>query len=152
MGRIGVATLPRPKGGRLPKGVGGREQAANRRRGQSRTVGAVATTVAGAASATEIISVAGSAVVTPRLSSKPMRQPRPVEGVSWDGGAAPGRISQGRCPMLELLASKGARAVLRGRGHSNVSLLPDRRTEVGSSCPRRSSIESGSPGIGAQSS
>src|SRR5262245_45892557 len=34
-----------------------------------------------------------------------MRQPRPVEGVSWDGGTAPGRISQGRCPMLELKES-----------------------------------------------
>jgi hypothetical protein len=61
---------------------------------------------AGATAATEITSVAGSVAVTPRLSSSPMRQPRPVKEVSWDGGAAPGRISQGRCPMLELLASK----------------------------------------------
>jgi len=54
-----------------------------------------------------------------------MGRPRPVEGVSSDGGAVPGGISQGRCPMLELHAGKLARAVLRGRGGSNASLLPD---------------------------
>jgi hypothetical protein len=32
--------------------------------------------------------------------------------------------------MLELLASKGARAVLRGREGSNAFLLPDHITEV----------------------
>jgi hypothetical protein len=31
VGRIGVATSPHPKGGRLPRGVGGREPSANRR-------------------------------------------------------------------------------------------------------------------------
>src|SRR5262245_53340463 len=70
MGRIGVATSPHPKGGRLPRGVGGREPSANRRRGHSRTVGAVVTAAAGAASATEVTSVAGTAAVTPRWSPK----------------------------------------------------------------------------------
>jgi hypothetical protein len=46
-----------------------------------------------------------------------------------DGGAAPDRISQGRCLMLELLALKGARAVLRGGGVGNNSSLPDVRHE-----------------------
>src|SRR5262249_25667155 len=54
MGRIGVATSPHPKGGRLPSGVGGREASANWRSEQSRTVGAVVTTVAGAARTTEV--------------------------------------------------------------------------------------------------
>src|SRR5437868_2401013 len=49
---IGVATSSHPKGGRLPSGVGGRETPANRRREQSRTVGEVAMTFAGAAPAT----------------------------------------------------------------------------------------------------
>jgi hypothetical protein len=80
---------------------------------------------AGATAATEIISVAGSAAVTLRLSSRPMRQPRPAEEVSSDGGAAPDRIAQGRCPRLELHASKGARAVLRGLDGSNAAQLPD---------------------------
>src|SRR5215207_9297192 len=64
MGRIGVVTSPYPKGGRLHRGVGGCETSANRRRGRRRNVGAVVTTVAGAASATEDISVAGTVVVT----------------------------------------------------------------------------------------
>jgi hypothetical protein len=67
MGRIGVVTSPRTKGGRLPRGVGGCEPSANRHRGRRRYDGAVVTTVAGAASATEDISVAGSAVVMSRL-------------------------------------------------------------------------------------
>jgi hypothetical protein len=54
-----VATLLRAKAGRLPSGVSGREPSANRRSKQSRTVGEVAMTSAGAACATEIISVAG---------------------------------------------------------------------------------------------
>jgi len=36
IGRIGVATSPRPKGCRLPSGVVGREPSANRRSEQSR--------------------------------------------------------------------------------------------------------------------
>jgi hypothetical protein len=70
------ATSSPAQAGRLPRGVGGRETSANRRSGQSRSVSAVATTVAGAARATVILSVAGSAVVTPRLAPRPMGQPR----------------------------------------------------------------------------
>src|SRR5215467_6015861 len=51
---------------------------------------------------------------------------RVPEGVSSAGGAEPSRISQGRCSMLELLASKGARAVLRGGGTGDSASLPDR--------------------------
>jgi len=51
MGRIGVATLPHPKGSRLPRGVGGREPSANRRRGRRSYVGRVAMALAGAAAA-----------------------------------------------------------------------------------------------------
>src|SRR5205823_3746195 len=78
---IGVATSPRAKASRLPSGVGGREPSANRRRGRRRYVGRVAMTLAGAASTTEIISVAGTAAVMLRLSSRPMRQPRLGRGV-----------------------------------------------------------------------
>src|SRR5437870_1262499 len=78
MGRIGVATLPYPKGCRLPSGVGGHERSANRRRKRRRTVGAVARTVAGAASATDDISVAGTASVMSRLA--PNGRPRLVSG------------------------------------------------------------------------
>ena len=74
------ATLPPTQVGRLPRGVGGREASANRRRGPSRSVGAVVMAVAGAAPATVILSVAGSVVVTPRLTSRPMGQPRCVRG------------------------------------------------------------------------
>src|SRR5262249_16335226 len=55
---------------------------------------------------------------------------RVPEGVSSAGGAEPSRISQGRCSMLELLASKGARAVLRGGGTGDRASLPDVRHEV----------------------
>ena len=55
---------------------------------------------------------------------------RVSEGVSSDGGAALDRISQGRCSMLELLASKGARAVLRGGGAGDSASLPDPATRV----------------------
>src|SRR5215831_2188800 len=81
VGRIGVATLPHPKGGRLPRGVGGRGASANRRRGRRRTVGAVVTAAVGAASATEVPSVAGTAAVTPRWTPRPTGPPRPVRGV-----------------------------------------------------------------------
>jgi hypothetical protein len=77
----GAATSPPTKVGRLPRGVGGREASANRRRGQSRTVGAAAMAVAGAAPATAVNSVAGPAVVTPRWTPRPMGQPRPARGV-----------------------------------------------------------------------
>ena len=44
--------------------------------------------------ATEVISVAGPAAVTPRLTPRPMGQPRPVEGVSSAGGARAGSVSR----------------------------------------------------------
>src|SRR3954454_9408062 len=81
MGRIGVATGPHPKGGRLPSGVGGREPSANRRRLGWRSVGGDATTLALAPAATEDNPVAGSAVVTLRWTPSPMGQPRLVRGV-----------------------------------------------------------------------
>jgi hypothetical protein len=75
MGRIGVEPVARSlpaKAGRLPSGVGGRGPSANRRSKQSRTVGGVAMTSAGAACATEVNSVAGTVAVTPRSSPRPM--------------------------------------------------------------------------------
>jgi hypothetical protein len=68
--------VPHPKGRRLPPGVGGREPSANRRRLGCRDVGGVATTSAGAPAATEVLSVAGTAVVTPRSAPRPMGRPR----------------------------------------------------------------------------
>jgi hypothetical protein len=53
IGRIGVAILLHPKGGRLPRGVGGREPSANRRRLGCRNVGGAVTALAGAPAATE---------------------------------------------------------------------------------------------------
>jgi hypothetical protein len=76
MGRTGVepvATSLPAKAGRLPSGVDGREPSANRRRGQSRSVGGIAMILAGAAPATAtFISVAGTAAVTSRLTPSPM--------------------------------------------------------------------------------
>jgi len=43
-------------------------------------------------------------------------------------GAAASSEQKVRCPMLEPDARKPARPVLRGRGGSNASLLPDQRT------------------------
>jgi hypothetical protein len=71
----------------------------------------VATTFAGAPAATDVLSVAGSAAVTPRSSPRPM------------GPTA--CLAKARCPMLELYAPKGARTVLRGREGSDPLLLPD---------------------------
>ena len=76
-----MARLLHAKAGPLPSGVGGREPSANRRSKQSRTVGEVATTSAGAACTTEVNSVAGPVAVTLRLTPRPMGQPRPVRGV-----------------------------------------------------------------------
>jgi hypothetical protein len=70
MGRIGVVTSPHPKGGRLPSGVGGRERSANRHRRRRRNVGRIVMILAGAASTTADISVAGTGVVTLRLAPK----------------------------------------------------------------------------------
>src|SRR5262249_34550517 len=87
------SSLPHPKEGRLPSGVGGRDTSANRRRGQSRTVGGTARVLAGAALATEVISGAGSAAVTSRWTPRPM------------GPTA--CLLKARCPMLEPYALKG---------------------------------------------
>src|SRR5437016_3695464 len=75
-GRIGVATSPHAPAGRLPSGVGGREPSAHRRSEPSRTVGAVVKAFAGAARATDDISVVGTAVVTSRLTPRPRGPPR----------------------------------------------------------------------------
>ena len=79
-----MATSLHAKAGRLPSGVGGREPSANRRSEQSRTVGGVAMTTAGAASATEVNSVAGTGAVTLRLTPSPMGQPRLRKGALSD--------------------------------------------------------------------
>src|SRR5262245_4994664 len=67
--------------------------------------------LAGATAATEVLSVAGPAVVSCRLPPRPMRATACGKNVPW--------------PMLELLASKGARPVLRGGGWGNPTSLPD---------------------------
>jgi hypothetical protein len=90
-----MARLLHAKAGPLPSGVGGREPSANRRSKQSRTVGEVATTSAGAACTTEVNSVAGPVAITLRLTPRPMGQPR---------------SGRKRCLMLELYASKGCAA------------------------------------------
>jgi len=113
-----VATSPHAQAGRLPSGVDGREQSANRRRKQCRSVGAVATTVAGAASTTEVISVVGTASVTSRLAPRPMGQPRAT-------------LNDGALSMHEPDASQGARPVLGGGGAGNSSSLPDRHQGQG---------------------
>ena len=80
-----MATSLHAKAGRLPSGVDGREPSANRRRGQSRSVGGIAMILAGAAPATAtFISVAGTAAVTSRLTPSPMGQPRLVTGTLFN--------------------------------------------------------------------
>jgi hypothetical protein len=120
-----MARLLHAKAGPLPSGVGGREPSANRRSKQSRTVGEVATTSAGAACTTEVNSVAGPVAITLRLTPRPMGQPR---------------SGRKRCLMLELYASKGARTVLRGGGAGNSTSLPDIKGESSTVMgrPRRS--------------
>src|SRR5262249_32885104 len=67
-----------------------------------------------------------TAVVTRMWTPRPLGQPRPGRGVvgrwSWTGS-----YLRGRCSMLELLASNGARAVLRGGGTGDSASLPDAR-------------------------
>ena len=58
-----MATSLHAKAGRLPSGVDGRDPSANRRRGQSRPVGGIATIHAGAAPTATLISVAGTGAV-----------------------------------------------------------------------------------------
>src|SRR5437764_7707272 len=88
MGRTGVepeATSLHVKAGRLPSGADGRDPSADRRRGQSRSVGGIATIHAGAAPATAtLISVAGTGTVTSRLTPSPMGQPRLVKGTLFN--------------------------------------------------------------------
>jgi len=112
VGRIGVATLPPAQACRLPSGTGGREPSANRRRGQSRHVGAAVTVVAGAAPATAGNSVAGTAVVTSRLTPRPRGQPR---------------AAKARCPLLEPYAGKLCAAE---RGAESLTQSGETRREV----------------------
>ena len=124
MGRIGVVTSPHAKAGRLPCGVGGREASVNRRRRCAEKSAGSQWLLLVLQPPPKFISVAGSAVVTPRLTSRPMRQPRPVEEVSSAGGAVLGRISQGRCPRPEPYEAKVPSAVLRGGGDGDILSLP----------------------------
>src|SRR4051794_26086532 len=96
-----MATSLHAKAGRLPSGVSGRKPSVNRRSKQSRTVGEVAMTSAGAACATEVNSVAGPVAVTLRLTPRPMGQPR---------------SGRERRLMLELHASKWRPCSSEGRG------------------------------------
>src|SRR3954453_16459558 len=96
-----MATSLHAKAGRLPSGVSERKPSVNRRSKQSRTVGEVARTSAGAACATEVNSVAGPVAVTLRLTPRPMGQPR---------------SGRKRCLMLELHASKWRPCSSEGRG------------------------------------
>src|SRR3954464_8449487 len=93
--------------------MGGREQTANWRRKQCRDVGAVARTVAGAAFATEVTSVAGTVTGTSRLTPRPRGEPRAYQ----------------RCVVrcLSRVRCQDARTVLRGREVSDGLPLPDRR-------------------------
>src|SRR4051794_5293615 len=115
MGRTGVepvATSLHAKTGRLPSGVDGRDPSADRRGGQSRPVGGIATIHAGAAPATAtLISVAGTGPVTSRLTPSPM------------GAAASRNRDVVQC--LSCMRRKGARAVLRGGGAGDSTSLPD---------------------------
>src|SRR4051794_33471364 len=94
-----MATSLHAKAGRLPSGVSGCEPSVNRRSKQSRPVGEVAMTSAGAACA--VNSVAGPVVVTLRLTPRPMGQPR---------------SGRERRLMLELHASKWRPCSSEGRG------------------------------------
>ena len=47
----------------------------------------------------------------------------------------PGRATQGRCPMLEPYALKGARTVLRGGGGGDLTSLPDPQASQTPSVP-----------------
>jgi hypothetical protein len=80
-----MATSLHAKAGRLPSGVDGRDPSANRRRGQSRSVGGITTIHAGAAPTTAtLISVTGTGPVTSRLTPSPMGQPRLVIGTLFN--------------------------------------------------------------------
>jgi hypothetical protein len=102
-----MVTSLHAKASRLPSGVSAREPSVNRRSKQSRTVGEVAITSAGAACATEVHSVAGPVAVTLRLTPRPMGQPR---------------SGRKRCLMAELYASKecaaerGVESLTQSRG------------------------------------
>src|SRR5262245_5886933 len=71
---------------------------------------------AGAAATTEVLSGAGSVVVTPRSTPRPM------------GPTA--CLPKARCPMLEPYAVKVAGTVLRGGSGGNATPLPDRSASV----------------------
>ena len=133
MGRIGVATLPPAKAGRLPSGVGGREPSANRRRLGCRTVGAVVTTVAGAPAAT------ADHLVSRHCRSNAQVDPKSKEATASRKGcrrpAEPRRVVSRRdvVQCLSCMHRKGARAVLRGGGAGDSASLPDRQGKGGGS-------------------
>src|SRR5260370_39821265 len=81
MGRIGVATGPHPKGGRLPSGVGGREPSANRRRLGCRYVRGGATAPVGAPTPPEGDSVPGPPARNLQSAPRPKGPPRAAKGV-----------------------------------------------------------------------
>src|SRR5262249_24081723 len=98
----GVATLPHPKGGRLPSGVGGRDKTANRREAALQKCRRGCNPPGRGCCPPGFILGAGTTAVKLRVCPSPRGAPRPVKEVSSDGGAGPDRTSQGRCPMLEL--------------------------------------------------
>jgi hypothetical protein len=137
MGRTGVepvATSLHAKAGRLPSGVDGRDPSANRRRGQSRSVGGIATIHAGAAPATAtLISVAGTGnsnvQVDPKSNGAAASRKRcrgPVE-------PCPIVSRRGVVQCLSCMRRNGARAVLRGGGAGNSTSLPDHEPAWGCS-------------------
>jgi len=124
------------KAGRLPSGVDGRDPSANRRGGQSRSVGGIATILAGAALAD--------------LGSRPCRSNVQVDPkangatASRKGCRGPAELRpvvsrRGVVQCLSCMRRNGARAVLRGGGAGDSTSLPDiegeSSTEMGR--PRR---------------
>ena len=114
------------KAGRLPSGVDGRDPSADRRRGQSRSVGGIAMIHAGAAPATAtFISVAGTAAVTTRLAPEANGAAASRQGCRGPAELCPIVSRRGVVQCLSCMRRNGARAVLRGGGAGNSTSLPD---------------------------